>query len=207
MKVTKYPQSCLLLEKDGQRIVIDPGNFFSAKFSLDDLGDIKAVLFTHQHGDHLDPNLLDDLRAKKICLYGNADVSAKIGEGACPVQSGAGFTVAGFAVMPHDLPHFTTPTMAEPPQNTGYVIDGTFFHPGDGVKTQSLRVADLATPVAGGFTFDDALSFAKSLGAKRLLPIHYSNQAMYPVDVREFEAKAKAEFEVIVLEDGQSADL
>jgi L-ascorbate metabolism protein UlaG (beta-lactamase superfamily) len=205
MKVTKYPQSCLLLEKDGHRIVIDPGNFFSAKYSLDDLGDIKAVLFTHQHGDHLDPELLDELRAKKICLYGNADVAAKIGEGACLVESGSGFTVEGFQVMPHDLPHFPKEDIVMP-QNTGYIIGGTFFHPGDGIKTESVEVHDLAAPIAGAFSFDDTLDLARSLGAKRLLPIHYTNQALYPVDVKEFEAMAKDEFEVVVLEDGESAE-
>jgi L-ascorbate metabolism protein UlaG (beta-lactamase superfamily) len=206
MKVTKYPQSCLLLEKDGQRIVIDPGSFFSAKFSLDELGDIKAVLFTHQHKDHLDPDLLEELLAKKICLYGNADVSTKIGHGACQIESGAGFTVAGFAIMPHDLPHFTTQTMQDPPQNTGYIIDGTFFHPGDSVKNDDVRIRDLAAPIAGGFTFDNTIEFARSLEARRLLPIHYSNHDMFPVDPEVFVDKAKDEFEVVLLDDGQAAE-
>jgi L-ascorbate metabolism protein UlaG (beta-lactamase superfamily) len=54
MKITKYPQSCLLLEKNGQRIVIDPGKFFAEKYSFAELGEISAVLYTHRHGDHLD---------------------------------------------------------------------------------------------------------------------------------------------------------
>lgn len=41
MKVTKYPQSCLLIEKDGHRIVIDPGNVFTASYKVADLESFK----------------------------------------------------------------------------------------------------------------------------------------------------------------------
>lgn len=204
MKVTKYPQSCLLLEKDGKRIVMDPGRFFTEKYSVSELGELEAILYTHQHGDHYDQKVVDELGGKVKCIYGNKDVSKLIGEHACVVTSGSGFSVAGFEIMPRDLPHF--PIGQEVPQNTGYLIDGTFFHPGDGVENPGITVVDLAAPVAGGFTFDDVKEFARSLSAKRVIPIHYSNQQMYPVDIKEFETVMN-EFEVITLADGESTEL
>lgn len=206
MKVTKYPQSCLLIEKKGHRIVIDPGSFFIEKYSIDELGQVDAVLYTHQHRDHYDADLAKQLKSIGAVLYGNTDVCALIDDGANEVTNGQTFEIAGFSITPHDLPHFVIEGR-EMPQNTGYIIDGNFFHPGDGIKTSGFEVNDLATPIAGAFTFDDTLDLAHTLSAKRLIPIHYSNQQMYPVNINEFIKKASAEFEVIVLEDGQTAEL
>lgn len=195
----------MLLEKNGKRIVIDPGRFFTEKYEVSELGNLEAILYTHQHSDHFDPSVIEELGGKVKCIYGNQDLAALIGEQACVVADGSGFSVAGFEVMPRDLPHF--PIGREVPQNTGYVIDGTFFHPGDGVENPGVIINDLAAPVAGGFTFDAVKAFGKSLGAKRVIPIHYSNHEMYPVDVNEFEAVMKTDFEIILLADGESTEL
>lgn len=205
MKVTKYPQSCLLLEKDGKRIVIDPGRFFTQKYDVGELGKLEAVLYTHQHGDHFDQSLVDGFKKQGVPIYANEAVCELIGDTKCNVSHSAGFEVAGFDVMPHDLPHF--PIKGDPPQNTGYIIDGNFFHPGDGVKTTGVSASNLAAPIAGGFGFDDVIDLAKSIKAKKLIPIHYTNQQMYPVDVNEFKSQAEGEFEVIVLADGESTEL
>jgi L-ascorbate metabolism protein UlaG (beta-lactamase superfamily) len=207
MKITKYPQSCLLLEKNGQRIVIDPGKFFAEKYSFAELGEISAVLYTHRHGDHLDAAIFEQLKQNGTPSYGNADVCELLGEGVTQVTSGQVFEVAGFQVKPHDIKHFQKDPAVEPPQNTGYIIDGNFFHPGDGVVNNGVHVTDFAAPVGGPFRFDLIIEFIKSVGAKRVIPIHYSNQTMYPVDPNEFTQQAQAVAEIILLEDGQSTDL
>ena len=58
MRITHLGHACLLLEMADQRVLIDPGNF------ADDLGtvnDLDAILVTHQHPDHLDPDDDNDL--------------------------------------------------------------------------------------------------------------------------------------------------
>ncbi|HSH31857.1 MAG TPA: MBL fold metallo-hydrolase, partial [Candidatus Saccharimonadales bacterium] len=206
MKITKYPQSCLLLEKAGRSIVIDPGNFFSAKHSVEELGPIEAVLYTHQHGDHFDPALMERFKSLGIALYGNAAVAALIGEGATVARSDQRLAVAGFEIMPHDLPHFQKAGIVMPP-NTGYIVDGHFFHPGDGIKTAGVRVDDLAAPVGGPFEYQDIKEFAVSLGAKRVIPIHYTNVALYPADPNEFARVMGEVAKVVLLEDGQAVEL
>ena len=52
--------AAVLAETDGARILIDPGNLSDAWHSLTDLD---AVLVTHQHPDHLDPQNLPALLA------------------------------------------------------------------------------------------------------------------------------------------------
>lgn len=206
MKVTKYPQSCLLLEKAGWRIVIDPGSFFVERFKREDLGNVQAVLYTHQHFDHYDPDLAQAFLKDNVPLYGNADVCGLIGQSARLVESGKFFEVAGFKIEPRDIEHFTTPTMPLPPQNTGYIIDGTFLHPGDGINPSGLQVSDLGLPIGGptaeAFVTTQA-AFARAVGAKRVIPIHYD---FFKADPAAFKASAQG-YEVIVLAEGQSVEL
>jgi L-ascorbate metabolism protein UlaG (beta-lactamase superfamily) len=202
MKVTKFPQSCLLLEKDGNRIVIDPGTFFAEKYSAEDLGEVAGVLYTHQHSDHFDRNLADYFNSMRVPLYGNESVCRLMGVKICRLVSGSGFSLAGFKIEPYDLPHFP---VEKPPQNTGYIVDGIFMHPGDGLEAGSdLAVANLAVPIGTSRGFDGAMNLANAVKAKRIIPIHFTNQARYPCSAKEFAEQASADFEVTILNDGES---
>lgn len=63
MKITRYPQSCILVEKGGQQIVIDPGSLFLQTHTIAELQNVAAVLYTHQHPDHYEPSIADSLRS------------------------------------------------------------------------------------------------------------------------------------------------
>lgn len=174
MKLTRYPQSCMVLEKDSARLLIDPGTIATKAYSLDDFGDVQAVLYTHQHADHFDKKLVAPLLERGVQLYGNADVCSAIGEGATEVQPGQVFEVAGFKITPKDLPHFAMVDGSDGPPNTGFVIDDRFFHPGDGISIEGVRVELLALPIAGpSISFRDAYVFAQQVGAETVVPIHY----------------------------------
>jgi L-ascorbate metabolism protein UlaG (beta-lactamase superfamily) len=209
MKVTKFPQSCLLLEKNGRRIVIDPGTAFTAKFSTADLGDIEAVLYTHQHPDHFDETILDQFKSGGATLYGNKAVSALIGNDAVEIRSGEPFQVAGFNIVPHDLPHATLPDGSPGPQNTGYIIDANFFHPGDGIETRDVAVETVAAPIlTPSSSFYQANQLALMVGAKRIIPIHNDlNFIADPKTFKSFNARFNVPVEVIALQNGQSAEL
>lgn len=205
MKVTKYPQSCLLLEKDGRRIVIDPGNFFAAKYGIEQLGTVEAVLYTHQHPDHFGASLVQEFTARGVKLYGNTAVGELIGPVAITVNSGQPFKAAGFEILPHDLPHCRTIELP-PPQNTGYVIDDNFFHPGDGVVTSGVTVDGLAVPIAGpDISFVDAIDLAKQVKANKIIPMHYHQDAFW-ANPENFAQRIKFA-DVLVLQDGESVEL
>ena len=51
MQLTHLGHSAVLVQTDGARILIDPGNFSDAWHGLTDLD---AVLVTHRHPDHLE---------------------------------------------------------------------------------------------------------------------------------------------------------
>lgn len=204
MKITKYPQSCLLLQKNGQCLCVDPGTLVTAKYKLDDLGLIEAVLYTHQHSDHFDPSILAELRKSAIEIYANSDVAAQAGSGVTVVKDKEEFVAAGYSIVAIDLPHCKMRDGSAGPPNTGYLIDGHFFHPGDGIELTGLKSPQMALPIAGPtINFDNALVFADTVGANKIIPIHYD---VFKADPAEFAAKAGKD-RVIVLKDGESTEL
>lgn len=210
MKITKYPQSNFLIEENGKKILIDPGNFTFEKYSVDDFPTLDGVLITHQHPDHLDKKAVKALRGLGIPVYGNSDVASVLGENSVEmsvVESNKEFQAAGFTIKPLDLPHCKMLDGSPGPPNTGFVINGTFFHPGDGIELARLKVENAAIPIAGPtIDYDRAWKLAKSLQAKRVIPMHYSNPR-FPADPHEFKGKNPGNAEVIVLSDGQSTQI
>jgi L-ascorbate metabolism protein UlaG (beta-lactamase superfamily) len=207
MKVTKYPQSCLLLEKEGRRLVIDPGMFFAKQYTADDLGGVEAVLYTHEHPDHYNPEVAEALRAKGTKLFANASTAKLVGE-CTVVNDGDEFEIAGFKVSAHELPHCLLPSGKEGPQNTGYLIDGVFFDPGDGKELEGLKAESMALPITGpDISMLDAFTFAKQLGVKVAIPVHYNWIKVDPQSYKEFAQFAEMPFELRVLADGESTEV
>jgi L-ascorbate metabolism protein UlaG (beta-lactamase superfamily) len=205
MKVTKYPQSCFVVEKGpDQRLIIDPGSVALAQYKFRDFGPVHAVLYTHQHPDHFESSIVDELLGQGLPLYGNADVAQLIGPKAQQVENGVTFHAAGFEITPHDLPHCRMRDGSEGPPNTGFLIDGTFFHSGDGIELSGLTARQVALPIAGPtIDFDNAAQFARSLQAEIVIPMHYD---VFTVDPHEF-AKHFTDARVVVLDNGQSTEI
>lgn len=141
MIVKKYPQSHLVLAKDNYKILIDPGNLtFENGFKLEDFADCEVILITHQHADHMDPKLIAQLATDKL-LVGNSDVVKKLSElgvTAEEIKDGETRDIAGFSVTAYNLPHCKMIDGSDGPPNTGFLIDGILFHPGDGVELDNL---------------------------------------------------------------------
>lgn len=177
MELTKYPQSCVVVEHDdGGRLLIDPGNVAMDAFAFDRFGAIDAVLITHRHPDHCDPRAIAAIGRRGITIHANADVCAVIGDEAATiaVDDGAEFSAAGVAVAAHDLPHVQLVDGSDGPPNTGFVLDGRLLHPGDAVQSRGLRVGVLAVPIVGpSVSFRDAYVMVERTGARTAVPIHY----------------------------------
>jgi L-ascorbate metabolism protein UlaG (beta-lactamase superfamily) len=209
MKVTRFPQSCLLLEKDGHKLVIDPGAQFLDTHKVEELQGIEAVLYTHQHGDHYEPTIAEALLRQGVPVFANGSTARLIGtEKVTVVNDGDSFTAASFEVVARELPHCLLPDGSAGPQNTGYVIDGVLFHPGDGKELEGLQVNNLALPITGpDISILDAINFAKQVKAKVAIPIHYTAIPASPEVFADYAKKGGVDFEVRILADGQSTEL
>lgn len=192
MLVTKYPQSHLVLEKDNKKILIDPGNLtFENGFKIEDFLDIDAFFITHIHNDHMGYDTIKDL-VKNKPVYGNSEVVDKLkelGVEGVILENRQQKVVAGFEIEAVELPHFRIP--GGEPKNTGFLIDGVFFHGGDGYKIEQPIDVDNAALAIGhpALSLLGVLDFAKHLNAKKLIPIHYDK---YPRNIDELKSTAES---------------
>ena len=124
MKITRFVQSCLLIEDGGSRIVIDP----SGEEASNDFGKLDAVLYTHEHGDHFDPELTKKFMEAGVSVYANASTAKKIEGQPNLVTDGQEFKVGTFDIKVLELPHCPMPNGSAGPQNVGYLINQKLFH-------------------------------------------------------------------------------
>jgi L-ascorbate metabolism protein UlaG (beta-lactamase superfamily) len=171
MKITRFFQSCLLIEEEGVRILIDP----SGQEKERDFGKLDAVLYTHEHPDHFDADMAQAFVEQGVApVYANASTAKQIKASKTVVKDGQEFDIAGLKIKAIGLPHCLMVDGSEGPQNTGYLINKKIFHPGDGKELTGLKVDTLAVPISGpDISLKDAYAFAKQVAAKQVIPIHY----------------------------------
>lgn len=147
MRLTKLEHACLVVEKDGRRLVVDPGSFTSP---LMDLHDVDAIVVTHEHADHWTPDQLTHLLASNpgATIHGPAGVAAAAeGFDVHVVTDGDSVEVGPFILSffgtRHAVIHESIPVI----DNVGVLVDGALFYPGDQFTVPPVPVRVLATPI------------------------------------------------------------
>ncbi len=180
---------------------------FLETHKVEELQGVEAVLYTHQHPDHYEPKIAEALLAQGVQVFANGATGRLIGtEKVTIVNDGDSFTAGQFEVIARELPHCLLPDGSEGPQNTGYVIDGVFFDPGDGKDIDNLTVDAMALPITGpDISMLDAFNFAQKLGVKVAIPVHYRWMGA-DVDVYK-QFGTHRPFEIRILADGESTEI
>ncbi|WP_433242009.1 MBL fold metallo-hydrolase [Actinomadura nitritigenes] len=176
MQLTKHAHACVVLEKEGTTIVLDPGKFTPDAEAAVAAAD--AVLITHEHFDHFDDALLGAALDKRpdLHVYGPASVRDKLGEHGGRVRavaSGDALSIGDFAVTVHGERHAVIHPDIPIVANTGYLIDGRVYHPGDAYHVPDVPVEALLLPTSGPWTkLAEAVDFVRNVRPSRLLQIH-----------------------------------
>jgi L-ascorbate metabolism protein UlaG (beta-lactamase superfamily) len=174
MRLTKLEHACVRLEKDGVTLVIDPSPW-SMPAALEGAS---AVLVTHDHFDHLD---VDGVRTAlhanpALQLWTNFSVAtqfSELGDRVRGVRHGDTFRVAGFDVhvygSRHEVLHRDIPVI----ENTGFMIDGSVFHPGDALTVPEDPAPTLLLPVSGPWLkTGEMIDYARAVAPERGYAIH-----------------------------------
>ncbi|MFD7301324.1 MBL fold metallo-hydrolase [Streptomyces pharetrae] len=168
MRITKYGHACVRLEKHGRAIVVDPGVMTPEP---DASAEVEAVLITHEHFDHFDPDRLKAVRAEVYSCAGVARHLSGLGERVHVVHDGDRFRVAGFQVsVVGDKHHLSHPDVP-PVDNVGFLIDEAVLHPGDALTT--VRAPTLLLPgQAPWLTVPDMIDYLRRMAPHRAYAIH-----------------------------------
>jgi L-ascorbate metabolism protein UlaG (beta-lactamase superfamily) len=188
MRLTKFGHACVRIEHEGTVVVLDPGVFTDAEA----VDGADAVLITHEHGDHYDP---DKLRATDAPVFTIDAVAQRIREDAPDVAErlnvvapderfdvGVPVRAVGelHAVIHPEFPRF---------HNSGYVLElgeRRVYHPGDALTPPGEAVDLLCVPVSAPWMkASEAIDFAREVKARRNLAIHdrvYSETGLGIVD-------------------------
>ena len=171
MRIIKYTHACVRLEKGDQALVIDPGSF-SEEEPLDGA---QAVLITHEHVDHLDAGKLE--RHTEAEIWTNASTAALLTnvdpERVHVVGHGDSFMAAGFGVgVLGELHEVIHPDLPRVP-NIGFLLDESFFHPGDAFTVPSVPVRTLMVPTSAPWLRGaDSVDFIRAVRPELALSVH-----------------------------------
>jgi L-ascorbate metabolism protein UlaG (beta-lactamase superfamily) len=174
MRLTKQGHACVWLEKDGARLVIDPGMWSGPRC----LEAASAVLVTHEHPDHLNHSALRDALTvdTDLQLWASSAVAgqfAEFGSRVHPVHHGDTFTAAGFGVHVYGTDHARVDSAVPIVPNTGFAVDGLVFHPGDSFTVPQDPVATLLVPVSGPWLkFGDVADYLRAVAPEQAYWIH-----------------------------------
>jgi L-ascorbate metabolism protein UlaG (beta-lactamase superfamily) len=182
MRIEKFLHSCLLVEKGNDRILFDPGkfSFVDGGAQASDFMNLKAVIITHSHPDHMDDEAIKVIMENNpdAVLYGNVGIATGLQPKGRKVELFEEGTkmIGAFKIDAYEARHERI-VAAKIPPNTAYVVDDTLLNPGDSYaySLDALRgkFDVLALPVMAPWCTEmDSVGFAARMNAKHLLPIH-----------------------------------
>lgn len=221
MKITRFAQSCLVIETKGKRILIDPGAIqYDEKLLADAWKNIDAILVTHIHSDHCHEAAIQELtKNPNTTFYSSREVATHYPD-LSPKIVTAGETISvGEIVIEvvkaiHGYVSFLKKRGVVVNENIGFIVD-------DGDKRcyvtsdtigfdHDYRCDVICVPVGDhGLTLGtyDSAFFIKETGASLAIPTHYDNP-LHPVDIEELKRDWEAEnITYKILKMGESVEI
>lgn len=181
MQIEHLGHACLRVSHDGASLVLDPGAFSPHLDQHLAERSLEAVLVTHAHPDHLDPDLVPLLQHAAggravLAEAGAADVVRQAGGSAEELTVGSTLELGPFVVEvvggEHAVIHPDVPRIG----NVGVLVRAggtTLFHPGDSYATRPEGVDVLAFPLNAPWArVQETVDFVRAVGAGVAVPVH-----------------------------------
>src|SRR3989344_9294140 len=120
MQITKFVHSCLLIEEDSKKILIDPGNYSEESLGVNSLNGLDYLLITHEHPDHMYLPLIKKTLEKspEVKIISNPSVAGILGNEGIKVS-----TDGDKFIKLEEVPHEKI-WMGKPVQNVKFIVTG-----------------------------------------------------------------------------------
>lgn len=185
-------RSSVFLEEDETKIVIDAGPDFRQQLLREKIEDLDAVLFTHEHKDHIagldDIRPINYLKKKEIDVFATPRVIKALKREyqyifsedpypgipqikIHPVGKTRKFKVKSLEVTPVEVFHHKLPVLGFRIKNFAYITDANMIPVKELKKLRSLEVLVLNAlrkePHLSHFHLEAAVKMAQQIGAKK----------------------------------------
>ncbi|MFT3877250.1 MAG: MBL fold metallo-hydrolase [Propioniciclava sp.] len=178
MQITHLGHSAVLVEVADRRILFDPGNFSDRWHGVTDLD---AIVVTHLHPDHIDPQhvgaLLADNPDAAVWVEPGVLNAVDLGGRAQGIAADTSVELGGVRIDAvgglHAVIHRDIPRIG----NVGLVVtaagEPTFFHPGDSLEAIPAGVDVVGIPMMGPWAaMKEHVDFLRALNAPHGFGIH-----------------------------------
>jgi len=176
MELTKHEHACVVATKDGSSIVIDPGAFSPGASGI--IAGADAILVTHEHIDHVNPEAINAALADRpdLRVYAPGALSEMFAEHPdqfTAVAAGDELKVGSFDVTVHGTEHAVIHRTIPVCANVGYLVDGSVYHPGDAYYVPEAPVTTLLLPTSGPWMkFGEAIDYVLAVKPSQVVEIH-----------------------------------
>jgi len=189
-----------MIEIEGKVIVIDSGPDFRMQMLREEVHQLDALLFTHEHKDHVAG--LDDVRAfnfkhdREIDVYAEERVQKALRNEFSYIFSGISYPglprvvlhdienkemlIQGVKVLPIRVLHYKLPVYGFRIGDFTYITDAKTISEEEKVKIKGSKIVVLNAlrkeQHLSHFTLSEAIALAKELGAEQTYFTHISHQ-------------------------------
>ncbi|MEN9523174.1 MAG: hypothetical protein RL065_1551 [Bacteroidota bacterium] len=197
----KRLRSSVLINVNQKNIVIDTGPDFRTQMLRENVKQLDAILFTHEHKDHTAG--LDDIRAfnyfnkKSIPVYSSNHAALKIKQDFDYVFNGKKYPgipeinyieilnhkfqiLNSIDVVPIEVMHYKLPVNGYRIDDFTYITDANYISDSEIEKIKGSKILVLNAlrkeKHISHFTFNEAIELALKIGAKKTYLTHISHQ-------------------------------
>ena len=204
MKATYYGHSCVEIEVDGTRILLDPFISFNPKASEIQLSEIKPdyIFLSHGHEDHV-ADMASIQKESGATVVAIVETASWVLRQGVPKDKVLEFNFGGTLTLPfgkvkmvYALHTNSTPDGGYGGVAVGFVFfmkDKTIYFAGDTALTMEMKLLesyqiDIAfLPIGGHYTMDarDALIASELIKCKNIVGIHFDTFPPIQIDSNE----------------------